>query len=110
MTQDPTNILEYLRDGLMECISVHEGSYAQGIARNQARWIFALVLAGAMGSVSLPALGASEGGERDGLDALYMDLHAHPELAFQEQRTSKLLADRVAALGFEVTRLSLIHI
>jgi hippurate hydrolase len=81
-----------------------KGSYAQGSAWNQARWIFALILTGAMGSVSLPAFGASEGGERDGLDALYRDLHAHPELAFQEQRTSKLLADRVAALGFEVTR------
>lgn len=38
------------------------------------------------------------------LDDLYHDLHAHPELSFQEQRTSKLLADRVAALGYEVTR------
>lgn len=38
------------------------------------------------------------------LDDLYHDLHAHPELGFQELRTSKLLADRVAALGYEVTR------
>jgi hippurate hydrolase len=67
-------------------------------------WIFALLLTGAMGSVSLPAFGAREGGEREDLEALYRDLHAHPELAFQEQRTSTLLADRVAALGFEVTR------
>jgi hippurate hydrolase len=57
-----------------------------------------------MGSLSVRALGASEGEERADLDALYLDLHSHPELAFQEQRTSKLLADRVAALGFEVTR------
>jgi hippurate hydrolase len=104
MTRDYTNILEYLGADLIECISMRKGSYAQGSALNPARWIFALLLTGAMGSVSLPALGASEGGERDGLDALYLDLHAHPELAFQEQRTSKLLADRVAALGFEVTR------
>ena len=54
--------------------------------------------------MSLSALGAGEGGKSNGLDALYLDLHAHPELAFQEQRTSKLLADRVAALGFEVIR------
>jgi hippurate hydrolase len=72
--------------------------------RNQARWMVAFVLTGVLGLVSLSALGASDGGERDGLDALYLNLHSHPELAFQEQRTSKLLADRVAALGFEVTR------
>jgi hippurate hydrolase len=78
--------------------------YAHCRGRIRAPWIVALLLTGAMGSAGLPALGASEGGERDRLDTLYRDLHAHPELAFQEQRTSKLLADRVAALGFEVTR------
>src|SRR5438105_369722 len=70
-----------------------------------ASWrIVALLLTVAMGSASLPALGASDGGRHDDLDALYLDLHGHPELAFQERRTSQLLADRVAALGFEVTR------
>lgn len=38
------------------------------------------------------------------LDALYQDLHAHPELAFQEECTAGLLADRLTALGYEVTR------
>jgi hippurate hydrolase len=72
--------------------------------RKQGYWIVASLLSGAMVSLSLPALGASEGGKRSDLDALYLDLHAHPELAFQENRTSELLADRVAALGFDVTR------
>jgi len=37
------------------------------------------------------------------LDALYKDLHAHPELAFQEEKTAAKLAAEMRALGFEVT-------
>jgi amidohydrolase len=37
------------------------------------------------------------------LEAVYVDLHRNPELAFQETRTSALLADRLRALGFDVT-------
>jgi hippurate hydrolase len=37
------------------------------------------------------------------LEALYKDIHNHPEIAFQEQRTSALLAKEMRALGFEVT-------
>lgn len=37
------------------------------------------------------------------LEALYKDLHQHPELGFQEHRTARLLAGRMRALGFEVT-------
>ena len=37
------------------------------------------------------------------LDALYYDLHSHPELGFQENRTSALLAVKMRKLGFEVT-------
>jgi len=37
------------------------------------------------------------------LDALYVDLHSHPELGFQEQRTAALLAERMRRMGFVVT-------
>jgi hippurate hydrolase len=37
------------------------------------------------------------------LDALYKDIHAHPELAFQEVKTAAKLAAEMRALGFEVT-------
>jgi amidohydrolase len=37
------------------------------------------------------------------LDALYKDLHAQPELAFQEVKTAARLAAEMRALGFEVT-------
>jgi amidohydrolase len=37
------------------------------------------------------------------LDAIYQDLHAHPEIAFQEQRTAAKLAAEMRSLGFEVT-------
>ncbi|MER7722115.1 amidohydrolase [Streptomyces flaveolus] len=38
-----------------------------------------------------------------GLADLYRDLHTHPELSFQENRTSGLIADRLRALGLDVT-------
>jgi len=34
---------------------------------------------------------------------LYEDLHRHPELSFQEERTSGIVADRLRELGYEVT-------
>ena len=37
------------------------------------------------------------------LGSLYEDLHAHPELSFAEHRTAAILADRLEALGFDVT-------
>lgn len=37
------------------------------------------------------------------LDALYKDIHAHPELSTQETRTAALLAKEMRAIGFEVT-------
>ena len=37
------------------------------------------------------------------LDALYKEIHAHPELAFQEVKTAAKLAAEMRALGFDVT-------
>lgn len=37
------------------------------------------------------------------LEALYKDVHSHPELSMQETRTAALAADRLRAAGFEVT-------
>ncbi len=34
---------------------------------------------------------------------VYVDLHAHPELSFQEHRTAAIVAERLTALGFAVT-------
>jgi hippurate hydrolase len=36
------------------------------------------------------------------LEALYRDLHAHPELSFEEHRTAGIVAEQLAALGLEV--------
>jgi metal-dependent amidase/aminoacylase/carboxypeptidase family protein len=37
------------------------------------------------------------------LEALYKDLHAHPELSMQETRTAGLAADWLRKAGYEVT-------
>ena len=37
------------------------------------------------------------------LEALYKDVHAHPELSLQETRTAGLAADRLRAAGYDVT-------
>ena len=40
----------------------------------------------------------------DELVAIRRDLHAHPELGFEEERTSGIVAERLSAWGFEVHR------
>jgi amidohydrolase len=37
------------------------------------------------------------------LEALYKDVHSHPELSMQEQRTAALAAEHLRAAGYEVT-------
>jgi hippurate hydrolase len=48
-----------------------------------------------------PTLGQLRGLVPD-LETLYTDVHAHPELSFQETRTSGLAAERLRSAGFEV--------
>jgi hippurate hydrolase len=38
-----------------------------------------------------------------GLEALYKDVHSHPELSMQEERTAGLAADRLRAAGYQIT-------
>src|SRR3954469_4853672 len=41
--------------------------------------------------------------EYSSLDALYKDLHSHPELSLMEERTAGIVARELRAAGFEVT-------
>ena len=58
-------------------------------------------------AVAAPAaaqdLSASLSDDMPDLMELYRDLHAHPELSFEETKTAAKLAKRMKALGFEVT-------
>jgi hippurate hydrolase len=66
-----------------------------------------VMCAGAAHALDIPAAKAEidRGLDRQypQLDALYKDIHSHPELGFTEVRTAKLLAAQMRALGFEVT-------
>ncbi len=78
------------------------------MSRRSARWVFILLaLAGS-------ALAAEPGGAAPQvlqgleklypeLDALYRQLHQSPELSSQEEKTAAKLAERLRALGYEVT-------
>jgi len=50
-----------------------------------------------------PGLVAEINADYPHLEALYKDIHAHPELGFQETRTATKLAGEMRALGFMVT-------
>jgi amidohydrolase len=49
------------------------------------------------------AIEASVEADYPKLDALYKEIHAHPELAFEEVKTAARLAAEMRAIGFEVT-------
>ena len=66
-----------------------------------------ILLAGALGVFAMPAaaqdLRADLQADMPELMALYRDLHANPELSFEEHETAAKLAARMRALGFDVT-------
>src|SRR4051794_11254072 len=45
---------------------------------------------------------SSLSGMLDDLEALYKDVHRHPELSMHEERTAAVAAERLEAAGFEV--------
>lgn len=68
------------------------------------------LLSGAASVLAAAAVPAQADELRDAVTAqmpqlveLYKDLHAHPELSFQEVETARKLAARARAMGFEVT-------
>lgn len=52
---------------------------------------------------TLKAIDAQLDRDYPALEALYKDIHAHPELGFQEVETARKLAGQMRALGFTVT-------
>ncbi len=68
----------------------------------------ACLIGGALMTLTSPAVAASDVDTKidaamPGLIELYRDLHANPELSFQEVQTAAKLAARVKKLGFTVT-------
>ncbi|HJY07160.1 MAG TPA: hypothetical protein VJ323_12655, partial [Bryobacteraceae bacterium] len=46
---------------------------------------------------------ASLNGLLPDLESVYKDIHSHPELSMQENRTARIAADRLRAAAYEVT-------
>ena len=69
--------------------------------------LLAIVLPGLAQAADLAgtraAIGRSLDAQYPHIEAVYRDIHAHPELGFQEQRTAAKLAAEMKALGYEVT-------
>lgn len=67
-------------------------------------WIGAFLLTvGINGPAAAQDLRAAIAADMPELMTLYRDLHANPELSFEEHETAAKLAQRMKALGFEVT-------
>ena len=69
-----------------------------------------LLLAAVAAGLAVPAASAGAepiagtiAGDMPGLMAIYRDLHAHPELSFQELRSAAIMAKAAREAGFEVT-------
>jgi hippurate hydrolase len=64
---------------------------------------FALALVLVTSPVAADPLATAVKADLPGLVTMYRDLHANPELSFQEKRSAGILAAEVKKLGFEVT-------
>ena len=64
---------------------------------------FALALALAASPVAADPLTTAVKADLPGLLDIYRDLHAHPELSFQETRSAAIMAAEAKKLGFQVT-------
>ncbi len=62
-----------------------------------------IALPQAAASGDTPPLRARIQADMPGLMAIYRDLHANPELSFQEHRSAKIMADAARKAGFTVT-------
>jgi len=66
--------------------------------------LLAGVIGGAASAATLPAPFAEQlNASYPAVETLYQDLHRNPELGFNEHQTAAKLAERVKALGYEVT-------
>ncbi|WP_420910619.1 amidohydrolase [Qipengyuania spongiae] len=70
---------------------------------NITKTIAAALLLGTAAPVMAQDLATSLAEDMPGLMELYRDLHAHPELSFEETETAAKLSKRMRGLGFEVT-------
>jgi amidohydrolase len=59
-------------------------------------------LEGALPPTAVKRVLAAVDDRTEHFDNAYRDLHRHPELSFQEQRTAKIVAESLRASGFEV--------
>ncbi len=66
--------------------------------------LFGLVLATCAAAQPAPAVRAEVGKVYPELEALYQELHRHPELSFKEARTAARMAELLAGAGFQVGR------
>lgn len=78
------------------------------MVRRSARWVVALLVLGGSALAAEPASPASQPPQGleslyPELDALYRNLHQSPELSGHEEKTAAKMAERLRALGFEVT-------
>jgi amidohydrolase len=56
-----------------------------------------------MGVLASESITEGVGGILGDLEALYKDVHRHPELSMQEERTAGIAAERLRSAGFDVT-------